>query len=179
MARRYQVLLVLMLAMGCGLGEATVEGPRSQPPPPAAAAEPDQILQWRAADCEVNCRPMETEYEECVAMVCADGPVPLLEIRAVDSPKSPGDEVEILGTFGRQEAGLSVALAEGRDGRLYHRHPVAVLSWENQRIVGMIYPVVPEDGYQLLIVYQVNLGARALPIYMQNSNAVPIAIRSP
>jgi len=123
---------------------------------------------------------MATEYEECVASVCAGGPPPLLEIRGIDSPeKSPGGTVEMLGTFGSQGASLSVALAEDRDGRLYHRHRLGVLSWENERIVALIHEAVPEGDYQLLIVYQMNLGARARPIFVQNSNSVPIAIRNP
>ena len=169
-----QVLLAIsLLAAACG-------GPSTQPPPPAEAADPDLIMKPDTPECETRCTSLGENYEKCAASLCAAGEYPLLGLSSIDSwEKSPGDTVELTGGFGVQEENLSVALAEERDGRLYHRYRLAVLSWENNHIVAVIHEEVNIGQYQILLVYELNFGESARPVFMQGSETLPINVRNP
>lgn len=159
---------------------ATPEGAATQSPPPAVAADLERILTPEEPECAVRCTALEESYEECSASVCAPGLFPQLVIRAIDSAdKLPGQALEIAGQFGQATANLSLALAEERDGVLYHRYRLRVLSWENERIAAQVHEQVAPGTYQLLLVYQVNVGQAARPIFMRASNTTPVVVQEP
>lgn len=149
--------LLLWLAVAC----APPGGATRQPPPPAVAADPDRILAPEQPECEARCTELGESYEKCAASVCAPGLWPQLVIRALDSAdKQPGQALEIAGQFGQATANLSLALAEERDGVLYHRYRLPVLSWENERLAAQVHDQVTPAAYQLLLVYQWWCGRR-------------------
>lgn len=150
-------------------------GDSKSPPPPAVAADPDLIV--RPEECIARCRAMGDDYEVCSARVCKPARYPLLRITAFDSDeKTQGDSIEIAGHFGRRGENEFIAFAEERNGRLYHRYQLEITSWDDERIVVRIHPEVDDGLYRLLIVYQMNVGARARPIFIQGSNTVPIDV---
>ncbi|MCP4529223.1 MAG: hypothetical protein GY833_25435 [Aestuariibacter sp.] len=175
--------VTLVEAEGCAGDEVRVEievTVSMQPPPPAVAADPDLIIKPDTPECETRCTSLGEKYEECAASLCVGGEYPLLALKVLDSSdKSPGDTVSLTGEFGARGESLSVALAEERDGRLYHRHQLAVSSWENDHIVATIHEEVNVGLYQILLVYQVNFGEAARPVFIQGSETLPINVHSP
>ncbi len=179
MTRVYGILAVLMVGWVVACAPPP-EGGATQPPPPARAADPDRILEADTPECETRCTELGESYEKCSASLCAAGLYPLLAIRAIDSAeKQPGQALEIAGQFGQPADNLSLALAEERDGVLYHQYRLQTLSWENERIAARVHAEVAPGSYQLLLVYQVNVGAAALPVFMRASNTVAMRVSSP
>jgi hypothetical protein len=174
------VVWLLLLSGMFWVACAPPGGVATQPPPPAVAADLERILAPQQPECAVRCTELGESYEKCSAAICAPGLFPQLVIRALDSAaKQPGQALEIAGQFGQAAEELSLALAEERGGALYHRYRLRVLSWENDRIAAQIHEQVAPGAYQLLLVYQMNVGQAVRPIFMRASNTAALEVREP